>query len=482
MEIEKKSQVLAFVRNQLTQASSNLEALIFNDQGNKLPHRDVYNTLFGYMQEFTEGKSEPRWVAVAGLRGVGKTTLLAQLYTNFQTENNAKLYIPLDRATSLGFSLNDILAAYEELLGISFEKLQRPTYLFLDEVHYQKDWAVSVKAGIYDRSRKVFILATGSSAVALEKNADVARRMVLDKLYPLGFTEYIHAKFNKTLPEGVSKRIHQALFFSESAEEVYQKLQQERGVVTSFWTGIEQFEIDRYLKYGTLPFALSHTNESLIYQSIGKVMDDIIEKDVTQLNAFDKPTLSKLSQLLYAISGADTVSLVKLGQTIDLDPKTITQALDTLEKTAVLLRIYPYGAHYSQVKKPSKYLFTSSAYRAMYYNLIGSVEQYDNYKGRLLEDIVGMYLTKAFASNIGVSLSYDGRAGGADFILSIKPQGEKIVIEAGTGRKGTRQAVYTLKHIKGKYGLIISPSQLTLHIEDNCVVIPLEYFLLLYPD
>ncbi len=479
MNEEKKLQVLAFVRNQLAQAGSGLEAFTVDDQNKKLPHRDVYNTLLGYMQEFAKGNSEPRWVAVAGLRGVGKTTLLAQLYTNFQAGSSEKLYIPLDRAVSLGFSLQDILAGYEELLGISFEKIQKPIYLFLDEVHYQKEWAVTVKAGVYDRSKKIFILATGSSAVALEKNADVARRMILDKLYPLGFTEYINVKLNKMLPDGVSKRIHQALFFSESAEEVYQKLQEERGAVTSYWTGIEQFEIDRYLKYGTLPFALSHTNESVIYQSIGKVVDDIIEKDVTQLNAFDKPTLSKLSQLLYAIAGADTVSLVKLGQTVDLDPKTITQALDTLEKAEVLLRIYPYGAHYSQVKKSSKYLFTSSAYRAMYYNLIGSVEQYDNYKGRLLEDIVGMYLSKAFANNIGVSLSYDGREGGADFILSIKSRGEKIVLEVGTGKKGTRQAVSTLKRVKGKYGLIISPSELSLHREDDCVVLPLEYFLLL---
>lgn len=479
MDTAKKAQIIAFVRNQLAQAGSGLDALTYNDAGNKLPHRNIYNTLYRYMQEFAKGHSEPRWVAVAGLRGVGKTTLLAQLYTNFQAENSEKLYIPLDRVASLGFSLNDILAGYEELVGTPFEKLQKPLYLFLDEVHHQKGWAVTAKSGIYDRSRKIFILATGSSAVALEKNADVARRMVIEKLYPLGFTEYIHAKLHKTLPEGVSQRIHQALFFSESAEDVYQKLQKERGTITSFWTGIERFEIDRYLKYGTLPFALSHTNESLIYQGIEKVMDDIIEKDVTELNAFDKPTLSKLSQLLYAIAGADTVSLVKFGQTIDLDPKTITQALDTLEKTEVLLRIYPYGAHYSQVKKPSKYLFTSSAYRAMYYNLVGSVEQYENHKGRLLEDTVGMYLTKAFVNNIGVSLSYDSRAEGADFILSIRSRGEKIILEVGTGKKGTRQAVYTLKHVKGKYGLIISSTRLTLHIEDNCVLIPIEYFFLL---
>jgi len=39
--------------------------------------------------------------------------------------------------------------------------------------------------------RKVFIVSTGSSALMLNVNADVARRAVSEKLYPMSFTEFM---------------------------------------------------------------------------------------------------------------------------------------------------------------------------------------------------------------------------------------------------------------------------------------------------
>ncbi len=482
MDPERKTQILAFVRNQVTQSASLLKTLTCDSQDRELPYRDVYTTLSTYLDDFSEKRGEPRWIAIAGLRGVGKTTILAQLFSKLEVGSDKKLYLSLDQTTSLGFSLQEILAAYEELLGTSFETLQTPILLFLDEVQYQKDWGVIVKT-VYDRSRNIFILTTGSSALSLQTNADIARRMVFEKLYPLGFAEYVHAKFHKLLSAGLADRIKKALFFSENAEEVFEKLQKETAEVTKFWAGIDRFEVDRYFKYGSLPFSLGFSNEQLIYQQVQKVMDNIITNDVTQLNAFDKPTLSKLSQLLYAIAGADTISINKLAVTITLDPKTLIQALEAFEKTEVLLRIMPYGAHYSQVKKPSKYLFTSSAYRAMYYNLVGSVEQYENYKGKLLEDVMGMYLTRLFGNKLGTtSLTYDSAQLGADFILELKPGGGKIVIEAGTSKKGKRgfeQTINTLEKVKGKYGLIVSQTHLAIDKQTNCVSVPLEYFLLI---
>lgn len=482
MNPERKTQILTFVRNQIAQSQILLKTLVLDPQGGKLPYRDVYTTVSTHIRDFSKQGGEPRWIAIAGLRGVGKTTILAQLFSNLEVESDKKLYLSLDQTTSLGFSLQEILAAYEELLGTSFEALQTPVFLFLDEVQYQKDWGVIVKT-IYDRSRNIFILTTGSSALSLATNADIARRMVFEKLYPLGFAEYIHAKFHKSLSVDLADRIKKALFFSENADEVFEKLQKETGEVTKFWAGIERFEVNRYFKYGSLPFSLGFSNEQLIYQQVQKVMNNIITNDVTQLNAFDKPTLSKLSQLLYAIAGADTISISKLASTITLDPKTLIVALDAFEKTEVLLRIMPYGAHYSQVKKPSKYLFTSSAYRAMYYNLVGSIEQYENYKGKLLEDVMAMYLTRLFGNQLGTtSLTYDSAEVGADFILEVTPGGGKIVIEAGTGnkgRKGLEQTVNTLRKVKGKYGLIVSQTHLKFDKETNCVSVPLEYFLLI---
>jgi len=472
------SQILAFVRNQLTQAQTLLSSLTLDTQGRELPHRDLYDKLEAHIDGFLSAGSEPRWLAIAGLRGVGKTTLLAQLYTTSKIAESRKLYISLDRASDLGFGLSDILAAYEELLGSSFEQLETPFFLFLDEVQYQPTWARTVKT-LFDRSRNVFVITTGSSAVALQTNPDIDRRMILEKLYPFGFGEYIHAKLQKSMPEGLSNRLRTVLFSSNTAQEVYDGLRKESDSVTDFWTGIERFEIDRYLKFGSLPFALNLSNEQLIYQQIQRLVENIIAKDVTQLNAFDKPTLNKIGQLLYAIAGADTVSVSKLAATLEIDPKTVTQVLDTLEKTEMLLRVYPHGAHYGQVKKPSKYLFTSSTYRAMYYNMVGSIEQYDQYKGRLLEDVVGVSLFHQFSRLPGASIAYDSAASGADFVLSSSMNGEKIIIEVGMGKKGFEQVVNTLQKTGGKYGLIVSQSGLSVRDDGRCVSVPLEYFLLI---
>lgn len=321
-------------------------------------------------------------------------------------------------------------------------------------------------------------MVTGSSAVALQTNPDVDCRMLLEKLYPLKFSEYIDAKFQKKLPEGLDTRIQSALYSSTSAEEVYRKLQAETRLVTNYWKGIDRFEIDRYLKYGSLPFALNLSNEQLIYQQIQRLIENIINKDVSELNNFDKPTLSKISQLLYAIAGADVVSVGKLASILNLNPKTVIQALDTLEKTEMLLRVYPYGAHYSQVKKPSKYLFTSSTYRAMYYNLIGSIELYDQYKGWLLEDVTDVGLSYLYSNVPGASLTYDNTESGADFILFPSADSQKIILEVGMGKKGFRQAINSLQKVKAKYGLIVSQTRLDINNEQKCITVPLEYFLL----
>ena len=144
----------------------------------------------------------------------------------------------------------------------------------------------------------------------------------------------------------------------------------------------------------------------------------------------------------------------------------------------MLLRVYPYGAHYSQVKKPSKYLFTSSTYRAMYYNLIGSVELYDQYKGRLLEDVTGVGLSYLYSNIPGASLTYDNAESGADFILLPSVDSQKIILEVCMGKKGFRQAINSLQKVKAKYGLIVSQTRLDVNKNQKFITVPLEYFLL----
>ena len=135
-------------------------------------------------------------------------------FTNF--------YLSVDQITQIiGVSLQDTLSVYEEVIGVAFERLEKPLLLFLDEVQYDPKWAVTLKT-IYDRSSNVFIISTGSSALSLQNNADVARRAFTEKLFPMCFTEYIKVKDNnKYEQKGLALQLRKAIYESINAEGVY---------------------------------------------------------------------------------------------------------------------------------------------------------------------------------------------------------------------------------------------------------------------
>jgi predicted AAA+ superfamily ATPase len=478
MDTALRKKIEQYVKNQLAQADNRLYAYTVDQNTNELyPKRELVTTIEQYIRDYQQKGSEPRSVTVAGLRGVGKTTLMAQLYREVQCEQYYKLYISVDELIKvLGVSLQDVLTVYEEILGVVFEKLEKPVYLFFDEIHYEEKWSAILKS-IYDRSRKVFVVTTGSAALLLQPDTDMSRRAALQKLYPLSFSEMILIKEKKQQPKTLSERITQSIFTASTAEEIYTHLQTLQQEVTHYWLGFDRLAIDTYLRYATLPFTLQFKNEALIYDQIEKSLNSIISADIPRLKKFDAETISKINSILYAISSADIVSLKKLSEMFDLAINTLIDILDTCAKAELLLRVYPYGTHYSQVRKPSKYLFLSSAYRSMFFNLIGSQTTYESYKGFLLEDVVGLYLQRILSNQIGTAITYDNAEGGADFIIHL--QGRKIPLEVGHGEKGYEQIVTTMKRINAPYGIIVSSAKLKLSEDKNMVSIPLEYFLLI---
>lgn len=476
MDTETHDKVSIYLRNQLAQAENRLRAYTVDRQGKPYLKRSAALILEKYVNEFTKFGKEPRWIAVPGLRGAGKTTLLAQIYTELTCGPARKLYISLDEAKRvLGVNLADIVSVYEELLGKVYENLDQPIYLFIDEIQYEENWGLVLKS-LYDRSKKVFIFCTGSSAVSIQTNPDVSRRVVFEKLYPMSFTEYMLLKERKFPITGLGKNIRDALLNSSGAMEVYTKLQRLQNGVNKYWIGINRLEIDSYLKYGTLPFTLQYNQEPLIYAQIEQTLTNILSKDIPQLSKFDQATMAKLNQILYAVSGSSITSLTALSKTFSMAINTLTDVFEVFEKAELLLRIYPHGSHFGQVRKPSKYLFISPAYRSMFFNLIGSTFTYNNYKGQLLEDAVGLYLYRLLGLRFGTSLTYDSSEGGADFIVSF--DNKKIAIEVGYGEKDFKQVEATMQGINGTYGLSISPSRLKYVEEKNAVSVPLSYFFL----
>lgn len=446
-----------------------------------LPKRSAILALKKTLRSFQSG-NDPRWVAILGLRGVGKTTMISQLFQSIECDPTHKIYLSLDDAKNvLGASISEIIQGYERFLDINFEELDHPLYIFLDEVHFDPDWSLSLKT-LVDKSSYIFLITTGSSVSEIRRalGSDTARRVVAETLHPLSFTEYLLLRDGKKPVNGLGEKLRNALYESTSSEEVYSRLLSLRADVKAYWEGITKDDVDKYIRYANLPFALNYDdNEQYIYQQIMQTIAIIVNKDIASSKKFDYSTVQKINRILYHIASMSSVSVNKVSSVHGIDRSVLMSVFEALEFASVLQRVYPYAQHKTQTTKPSKYLFVSSAYRAMYFNLVESTAQYDDYKGLLLEDVVGLYLSiltrQGIASAIGgLKVTYDGADNGADFIVS---NGDKrISLEVGYGNKKATQANASSVRYKCAYGITVSSTLLSK--SSDSVNVPLDYFLL----
>jgi len=190
-----KEKVVNYLREQMAQAENRTRAYVFDENNKQRPNRNIFLKIQKYVKDFVETKTSARWIMLTGLRGSGKTTVLSQIFHHSKNIDGYKLYLSLDQVTQIiGSSLHEVLQIFEALIGLSFEQLDKPLYLFLDEIQYDEKWGAVLKS-LYDRSNKIFILATGSAALLLNTNSDIARRAIFEKLFPLSFTEYLKKCF-----------------------------------------------------------------------------------------------------------------------------------------------------------------------------------------------------------------------------------------------------------------------------------------------
>jgi hypothetical protein len=486
-KITSKISINQYLHNQLGRAPTLLQKYTQDENGNKYLPRNIFVRIKKLVDDYLDGQRELRIVAIPGLRGVGKTTLLAQVFMDlYKRRPENLLYISADQITNiLRSDLDEVFEEYQKILGSSLEAFDKQIFVFIDEIHFDPKWPAILKM-LYDRTKNLFVICTGSSALSLQSTTDLARRVIFEPLYPMNFTEYMLLKtqyqasgdsiirVRYPIP-GLKNQIKQILFFSRAAEDCFAQLQGISNKVNQYWLEIDKLEIDKYLKFGSMPFALSFKDESRIYELLNESIDKIMEKDLPSLNRFNPGTIRKAKNVLFMAAGSNELSLNSLARFLrEISFNTLSDLFNAFEKAELLIRVYPYGSAYKTVRKPSKYHFMSSAIR---HTLLGIAETgaFENNKGRYLEDAVVLTLYREFSRKFASPIFYDAARGGADFILQLLEK--RIVIEVGFGGKGVRQAEYTLEKVKGSYGLVIAKTRLSL--ENQVVKVPLEYFLLM---
>lgn len=470
--------LIQYIQQQIRTTSERIKRYTHDPRGEKYPQRFIFVKIKQYIDGFLEKTQDNRMVIIPGFRGVGKTTLMAQICAAYSGKVENILFLSVEEIENLlNAGVNDIILAFENILGQNIESIEKPTLIFLDEIQADPKWAISLKV-LFDKTSNIFFCCTGSSAIILQTTTNLARRALFERMPPMSFIEYEMIK-NKEFPtNGLSDKIRQAIYFSDSAEEVFNKLQELRGDVNKCWSKINRHDIKMYLSYGTLPFSLIMPNETAVYDAISLLLDKIIKQDLPTLGSFDQDTLGAVKRILFAIAENDTSSLGVLEERFKINRLTIANIFEALEKAELLIKVPAYGSNMTIAKKPNKYLFMSPAIRMAFFYFTGQESTYLTRQGKLLEDSVASHLYREFILRNQGLVRYDSAQGGADFILQIM-NNKQIVIEVGMGNKDVKQIVATAKKINSDYNLIFSNTELKINEELKTVFIPLDYYFLM---
>ena len=487
--------------------------------------RPVWNKIGYHLQLVLSRKASSQWLIMTGLRGVGKTTLLSQVY-HHQIEDNLvkKFYLSFDETRKFpGLTIGHFVEAVEQLRQIYQKQV---LVLLLDEVHYLADWQTGCKL-LFDNIRPLFLICTGSSALNLNANNPGGRRAVPIRIPPISLAEacQIQTVNNirpaKTGAGQIGDELQRILFKSKTATEVYQKMADQRQTIDNYYKQIinvfnlqhmspqkaRQQIIRLYIEsYLTLPFVLPHFQpnrqgllfernkpfvldpkidyaiRSQILQVIKKsLVDDIYEIDLGQkslTNRHSKVPINLLPDLLLHLANNEQTSLTSLSKKLNVNYLTVKKMINIIKSTEIIYEIAPRGSNIGKSTKVKKYLFASPALRQALLYLDPQEDKQRLLRGQLLEDTIAMYLGNYLKDIPYSTLEYDSRPGGADFVFRPTLNKSSIVIEVGYTKNNSRQVQQTIRP-DDLYGLVISLNNELKIDKSGIVFVPLEYFLLL---
>ena len=451
----------------------------------KFKHKQEYYKIKKYLDEFIDGSNiESRFIVMPGLRGVGKSTILLQLFSYLLKEKNIDnsdiLYLSMDEIVNFFDSnLLDVVDIFlDSVHKTNKMALNKKIFIFVDESHFDKKWAISGKI-LYDNTKNIFLICAGSSAIDLEINADVARRIYKEAIYPNNFRDHLLLKHNINVEYKFSKKLEDIIYYGEDKiidesialeEKVYDKLfDLKNNPKTEFLS---------FLK--TYGFSLTlNLNEVRAYEQTFTLINKVIENDIPSIKSFNtstKPDISKIINYI-ALSRSEMVSNTKIANYLSLSSKLVNDILNVLEKTQIIFSIKPYAGIGKTLRKPWKYYFLSSSLKSAINFKLGRFNlENKRCLGILAENYVAASLFKMSKTTYPLmGLFYPPEKKGCDFLLQTKLD-DIVPVEVGIGNKTKSQLVKAIIKYDCDYGVLISNRYNRIRKEKNIIHIPLLSF------
>jgi len=271
-------------------------------------------------------------IGLKGPKGCGKTTLLLQhIKKTYKGSRLDKvLYISLD---NLWFATHDLIELVE------YVYMHGVTHLFIDEIHYYKQWKALLK-NLHDDYPGLHVVYTGSSMLQLgSSEADLSRRLTMYEMRGLSFREYLEYENILAVP-------------ALSLDDVLQNHVDFAMSVCGQIKVLEHFK--KYLEEGYFPFYKQVHHG--YYQRIENIVNQILEVDYPNIEEVTVSTIRKTRKLLMII--AERVPLLpkmnKLYKELETDRNQGLKMLYALQRGGLLQLLVGNTKSVDDLSRPDK--------------------------------------------------------------------------------------------------------------------------------
>ncbi len=272
-----------------------------------------------------------RLISIAGSRGVGKTTLILQhMKEAFLDDLDTAIYVSLDHIWFETHSLSELVDTHYKNGG---------THVFIDEVHYLKDWQLIIK-NLYDNYPSIHIAYAGSSLLQIEAGSgDLSRRQMSYFLPGLSFREYLYFEGAYSLRSlSLEQLLNDHVRIAES--------------VTEHIRPLKYFE--RYLVSGYYPFykeVYSGYDTRLM-----QVVNQVLENDYPSIEDIRYSTVKKIKKMLYILAQScpQTPNMSELYKELDTDRNQGLKMLNALERADLLNLLSSESSSLKNTSRPDK--------------------------------------------------------------------------------------------------------------------------------
>lgn len=329
--------------------------------GEKINEKFLLNRTREEFKDIIEKLDEKRILSIIGPRRVGKSTLIYQtinyLINSKKIDSKRILFFSGDDP-SLFFDENDKLSDvldiyFKEILEENILNLNSKVYIFIDEIHFIKNWQNYLKV-CFDRKYNIKFIVTGSSSIHLYKNASESLLGRIENVYvlPLTFNQFLNfyqtyisieddiilPKFDLDKPNESFKKLEE-FYYNEDLKIKTNKILNEYILVGGYPEYFENRDIDVWQK---------------------KLVDDIISRGIYKdiLNIYNIKSPEILEKLMYYISdnSSQTFSYSGMTNNFGVDTVTIINYIGYLKQAFLINVLENYSTNIGKVIRSNKKL------------------------------------------------------------------------------------------------------------------------------